>query len=61
MKRNILTVSKTFRLTVSLNRELAGLADTANRHQSQLIRDAVEQYVAYFRDHPEELAKALKP
>ena len=57
MKKTIYECSRAFRLTNLLNDKLRSLADKTNRHESDLIRQAVAQYVSYYADHPDELVK----
>jgi predicted transcriptional regulator len=57
MKRTIYEFTKAFRCTNLLHEKLRSLADKTNRHESDLIRQAVAQYVSYYADHPDELVK----
>ena len=49
--------SRTFRLPHTLDAEIVELAKAIPRHTSDLIRDAVTQYVRFYREHPQELVK----
>lgn len=51
------TVSRTFRLTPTLEESLLALARSIPRHPSDLIRDAVAQYVNFYKANPKELAR----
>ena len=55
MKRRILTVPKSFRLTVEGAKALEDLAASMHRHPSELMRQAVVQYVGY---HSERLRRS---
>jgi predicted transcriptional regulator len=55
MKRTVYQTSKTFRCTNTLVEGINDLANRAQRHPSDLIRQAVGQYVTYYREHPDEL------
>ena len=54
---SIQNTSRTFRLPNTLDAEIVELAKAVPRHPSDLIRDAVSQYVRFYRDNPNELAK----
>ena len=47
----------TFRLSKDLGLRLAELSRFARRHQSDLVRAAVQQYVDYYAANPEELPR----
>lgn len=47
--------SRTFRLPKTLDAEIVALAQAIPLHPSTLIRDAVSQYVRFYRDNPHEL------
>ena len=49
--------SRTFRLPHTLDAELVELAKAIPRHPSDLIRDAVAQYVRFYKNHLDELAQ----
>jgi predicted transcriptional regulator len=49
--------SRTFRLPHTLDAELVELAKSIPMHPSMLIRDAVSQYVRYYRNNPDEVSK----
>jgi len=51
------SASRTFRLPQSLDAEIVELAKAVPRHPSELIRDAVSQYVRFYRENPRELAR----
>jgi len=50
MKRRILTVRRSFRMTPDGSAALDHLADTVNRTATELVREAVTQYVAFHRE-----------
>jgi predicted transcriptional regulator len=52
----IQTVSRTFRLSPDLDEGLLVLARSIPRHPSDLIRDAIRQYVNFYKTNPKELA-----
>ena len=52
----IQNTSRTFRLPNTLDAEIVELAQAIPMHPSTLIRDAVSQYVRFYRDNPHELA-----
>jgi predicted transcriptional regulator len=49
--------SRTFRLPHTLDAEIVELAKAIPRHPSDLIRDAVTQYVRFYKNHLDELAQ----
>jgi len=49
------TVSRTFRLPPDLDADLLELAKAAPRNPSQLCREAVSQFVRYYKANPKEL------
>lgn len=49
------TVSRTFRLTPALDADLAELAKAVPRNPSQLCREAVSQFVRFYKTNPKEL------
>ncbi len=53
----IQNTSRTFRLPNTLDAEIVELARAIPRHPSDLIRDAVAQYVRFYRNNPDELAR----
>lgn len=57
MKRIVHDKTITFRLPLSLKADLAALADTVGRHESDLIRDSLAQFVGYFRQCPDQLKR----
>jgi predicted DNA-binding protein len=60
MKRLIYTATRSFRCTNNLSEAIDKLAANANRHGSDLIRDAVTAYVRNFKDKPDELNEDLR-
>lgn len=59
MRKHIYVETKAFRCTPLLQEQLQALANRVNRHESDLIRNAVAQYVAYYQERPEELVKVV--
>ena len=53
----IQNTSRTFRLPNTLDAEIVELARSIPLHPSTLIRDAVSQYVRYYRNNPDEVSK----
>jgi len=49
------TVSRTFRLPPALDADLVELAKAVPRNPSQLCRDAVGQFVRFYKANPKEL------
>lgn len=49
------TVTRTFRLTPELEMDLLQLAQSVPRNPSQLCRDAVSQFVRFYKAHVKEL------
>ena len=53
----IQNTSRTFRLPNTLDAEIVELAKSIPMHPSTLIRDAVSQYVHFYKANPQELVK----
>lgn len=49
------TVTRTFRLTPELETDLVRLAQSVPRNPSQLCRDAVSQFVRFYKANVKEL------
>jgi predicted DNA-binding protein len=57
MTKKIYARTLAFRTTPLLDDMLRDLSDQTNRHQSDLIRDAVWKYCAFYRDKAHEILK----
>ena len=57
MKKHIFVKTLAFRVTPFLYDALNSLSVSANRHQSDLIREAVWSFVKQHRDNPDQLLK----
>ena len=54
-RRLILAATRCVRVSAHLSQQIDALADKANKHPSNLIRDAIVRYVKYYQLHPEKL------
>ncbi len=59
MRKTIYARTRAFRSTPMLDETLLALSENTNRHQSELIRQAVWQFCSYYRNRPNELQKAI--
>jgi len=55
MKKKIYLHTRSFRASSNLNHDLRLLAERVNRHESDIIRQAVSAFVGFYLDHPDEL------
>ena len=55
----ILAATRCVRVSVHLSQQIDALADKANKHPSNLIRDAIVRYVKFYQLHPEKLDVTL--
>jgi predicted transcriptional regulator len=60
MKIRVLPSSKTFRCHKALADEIDRLAKLVDRHASDIMREAISSFVAYYRDRPAELRRLVR-
>ena len=58
-RKIIFPVNRSVRLSTTISRDLNDLADTANKHTSELIREAVQQFVRFHIENPGNLERTL--
>lgn len=57
MKKIIYEKTRNFRITTALDEAIANLSVKAHRQESDLIREAIWQFVQTYQDHPHEIRK----
>ena len=54
-KKNIWTITRSFRATDTLSHSINQLAEKARKHPGDIMKEAVIRYVKYYQQHPEKL------